>query len=304
MSTEATLGSRARARLPAPGNAPDTPQNMRKENRFPHRKRRREAESLKRDRKRALKTQSTRKTAKSGHEKSLLRHAAGKQLRTKQSEGRRRPAQCTLNGTQTVPCVPCTSSTKAEKTLKKRLRILPRSKPRNTEPPQTEVPQIMTVSAKLPRPVCRTVTRKTRRIVNTVRSGHRAKRQPQQQHSNENSADDIGTEVLMRNTEIGQKTHRAPALRTAETEDAELRTPTVGKDYTARIPSVPVHPSVTVLKQAHCRTRRRHRTPILYEMLDIRAERTKVSAWFRAGLRVAVLSRFTTALPNSLPKPF
>ena len=146
------------------------------------------------------------------------------------------------------------------------------------------MPQVMAVPIELRHPLTHTETRERRPVICAFHSRDCPKGKPQKQHSSQSLTDHISAEVLVRNAEIRQETHRAAASRTTETVHPNLLAPATGKNHPAQIETMPMHTPRTAIKWTAVRSWRREITPPLGKLLVIYAERTKLSAWFRRWL--------------------
>ena len=218
-------------------------------------------------------------------EKRPLRHAVRKQLRTKQAIGRKGPRQRTLNRAKTRQRIDTAPFGKTQKMRQQNPRPIRCRRRRNPQTRQPEVPQIMTVRNKLTNPVAHAVRRKTRRIVHTGRRGNRTNRKVQHQHRFQDSADDSGAKVLVRNAEIGKKTHRPSTRLATAAENAERHDMTDCQDRTPKIPTVPHHPTGAAGVWTLLRKRRTRLTPMFRVPLDISFESARLFAWFRGPVQ-------------------
>jgi len=146
---------------------------------------------------------------------------------------------------------------------------------------KTEVPQVAAVANEVLKPLGCTVAGKAGSVVDTVPVRHGTKRQPRQQHSPESQTDHVSAEVLVRDAEIGKIADRTTAPGAAEPMHAEACTHTVGKDHKSPVEPVPLQAPRATRQWAGRHQRRKLFTPVLDMPLDIRAERTRLSAWFR-----------------------
>ena len=233
-----------------------------------------------------------------------LRTAIGQQLSTEQPEGRVRTAQRTLHSAQALPHIPGTGRTETLKKGKKRSTGSRTAAGGHTQTRQTEVPQIMAVAARLSLPLSDTRTREARAAVRAVHTGHSASGQLQQEHSGQSTPDHISREMLVRHAEVGKVADSAPTTHAQEAVHTKPGNIPVGKHYAAFIRAMSLHTPRTLTEGADWQTRRTQFTPTGDVRLDIGAERTKVSAWFRGWFLGAVFVAIDYGSTQYLPETF
>jgi len=211
----------------------------------------------------------------------MLCETPRQQLRTKQPERRILLAQHALNHAQNMLRTPRFIGAETPKVQQQCSTGTTLTGSDHSQPRQAEVPQIMAVAPKVHQPLAHTVAGKARGVAHTVPTGDGTNGQIRQQNSRQNRLDHIRAEVFVRNAEIGQETHGAPAHRATASMNTKPLAHPRRKNHKAPVKPVPMHLPTAACEQANRKTRGAQITPLFDVALDIYTERNRLFAWFR-----------------------